>query len=123
MCGNYVMLVPTNICFLYLIIWWKIILMSTLLMVLHTIPILNKLAKRIGDNPVLFAIDGADKKTYEHYSQMCMGKDTRNAKAFIDAGGWAVWSMVLFNWNEHQLETAMDMAKDSFLFSYNLLEP
>ena len=73
----------------------------------------TKLAKRIGDNPVLFAIDGADKKTYEHYRVKCVWERTlENAKAFIDAGGWAVWSMVLFNWNEHQLETAMDMAKD-----------
>ena len=73
----------------------------------------TKLAKRIGDNPVLFAIDGADKKTYEYYRVNCVWEKTlENARAFIDAGGWAVWSMVLFSWNEHQLETAMDMAKD-----------
>lgn len=73
----------------------------------------TKLAKRIGDNPVLFAIDGADKKTYEYYRVKCVWEKTlENARAFIDAGGWAVWSMVLFSWNEHQLETAMNMAKD-----------
>ena len=73
----------------------------------------TELAKRIGDNPVLFAIDGADKKTYEYYRVNCVWEKTlENARAFIDAGGWAVWSMVLFSWNEHQLETAMNMAKD-----------
>ena len=73
----------------------------------------TELAKRIGDNPVLFAIDGADKKTYEHYRVNCVWEKTlENARAFIDAGGWAVWSMVLFSWNEHQLETAMNMAKN-----------
>jgi MoaA/NifB/PqqE/SkfB family radical SAM enzyme len=38
-------------------------------------------------------------------------KTLENATAFINAGGWAVWSMVQFSWNEHQIETAMEMAK------------
>ena len=67
----------------------------------------------MGDNPVLFALDGTDKETYEYYRVKCVWEKTlENARAFIDAGGWAVWSMVQFSWNEHQLETAMDMAKD-----------
>ena len=73
----------------------------------------EELAKRIGDNAVLFALDGADKKTYEYYRVNCIWEKTlENARAFIDAGGWAVWSMVQFSWNENQLETAMNMAKD-----------
>ena len=73
----------------------------------------TELAKRMGDNPVLFALDGTDKETYEYYRVKCVWEKTlENARAFIDAGGWAVWSMVQFSWNEHQLETAMDMAKD-----------
>ena len=72
----------------------------------------EELAKRIGDNPVLFALDGTDKETYEYYRVKCVWEKTlENARAFIDAGGWAVWSMVQFSWNEHQIETAMEMAK------------
>ena len=71
------------------------------------------LAHRIGDNPVLFALDGNDKKTYEYYRVNCIWERTlENAQAFINAGGWAVWSMVLFSWNEHQLEDAQQRAKD-----------
>ena len=72
----------------------------------------EELAKRIGDNPVLFALDGTDKETYEYYRVKCVWEKTlENATAFINAGGWAVWSMVQFSWNEHQIETAMEMAK------------
>ena len=72
----------------------------------------TELAKRMGDNPVLFALDGTDKETYEYYRVKCVWEKTlENARAFIDAGGWAVWSMVQFSWNEHQIETAMEMAK------------
>ena len=78
----------------------------------------EELARRVGDNPVLFALDGADKRTYEYYRVNCIWEKTlENAKTFIDAGGWAVWSMVLFNWNEHQLDTAMEMA-DSMGFKH-----
>tara|TARA_B100000214_G_scaffold166764_1_gene119759 strand:+ start:114 stop:1037 length:924 start_codon:yes stop_codon:yes gene_type:complete len=72
----------------------------------------EELAKRIGDNPVLFALDGTDKETYEYYRVKCVWEKTlENATAFINAGGWAVWSMVQFSWNEHQIDTAMEMAK------------
>ena len=73
----------------------------------------TELAKHMGDNPVLFALDGADKQTYEYYRVNCVWEKTlENATALINAGGWAVWSMVQFNWNEDQLETAMKMAED-----------
>ena len=72
----------------------------------------EELAKRIGDNPVLFALDGTDKETYEYYRVKCVWEKTlENATAFINAGGWAVWSMVQFSWNEHQIETAMANAE------------
>lgn len=73
----------------------------------------KKLANLMGENPVLFALDGNDKETYERYRVNCIWEKTlENAQAFIDAGGWAVWSMVLFDWNIDQHEEAQKRAKD-----------
>lgn len=72
----------------------------------------KKLAKIMGpENSVLFAIDGNDKETYEKYRVNCVWEKTlENAQSFIDNGGFAIWSLVLFNWNEHQFDDIKNRA-------------
>jgi MoaA/NifB/PqqE/SkfB family radical SAM enzyme len=73
----------------------------------------EKLAKVMPKNHcVQFGIDGL-KDTHSIYR---IGTDfdkiIENAQAFISAGGRARWNFITFKHNEHQLETARQMAAD-----------
>ena len=65
----------------------------------------TKLGKLSRDNGVVnFSIDGF-KEEHEFYRQKSnYEKIIENAQAFLDAGGIANWQMVVFPWNEHQIE-------------------
>ena len=45
-------------------------------------------------------------------SYFCSGNIIKNAQAFIDAGGYAVWKMIKFDHNEHQVEDCRALAKN-----------
>lgn len=80
----------------------------------HEVNWWKKLAILMGpNNSVFFAIDGNDKKTYEKYRVNCIWEKTlENAQAYIDAGGFAIWSMVQFDWNEYQFDDTIKRARD-----------
>lgn len=62
---------------------------------------------------VTFGIDGVDNETHQRYRvRVNLDKVFENAKAFMDAGGNAEWKWIGFDWNDHQLDTAKQMAKD-----------
>ena len=62
-------------------------------------------------NSVRFGIDGlAD--THKIYRQNAIFHlILRNAKAYIDAGGYAIWDYLVFEHNEHQIDEARDLSK------------
>lgn len=61
---------------------------------------------------VEFGIDGL-KDTHHLYRRNTVFEVVmKNAKAFIDAGGGATWSMTTFKHNEHQIEECSDLAKE-----------
>lgn len=64
-----------------------------------------------GKGEVKFGIDGLE-DTHAMYRQ---GTDWQtildNAKAFIDAGGKAVWDYIVFAHNEHQVDAAREMSQ------------
>lgn len=61
---------------------------------------------------VVASIDGLE-DTNEIYRVNCnFNKAIENCKAFIDAGGQAMWKYIVFNYNEHQLEEAKTMADE-----------
>jgi MoaA/NifB/PqqE/SkfB family radical SAM enzyme len=61
---------------------------------------------------VQFGIDGLEDTHALYRIGTDFNKIIENARTFIDAGGLARWNFITFRHNEHQLETARQMAKD-----------
>lgn len=61
---------------------------------------------------VTFGIDGLADTNHLYRVSTDFDKIIANAKAFIEAGGFAKWHMLVFKHNEHQVETAEQMSKD-----------
>jgi sulfatase maturation enzyme AslB (radical SAM superfamily) len=60
---------------------------------------------------VIFAIDGLEDTHSRYRIGTDYSKIVKNAKAFIDAGGKAEWAYIVFEHNEHQVETARSLSK------------
>ena len=59
---------------------------------------------------VNFSVDGL-MDTNHHYRQGVKWENVEaNMSAFCDAGGWAKWTFLVFNYNEHQVEQARTFA-------------
>lgn len=73
----------------------------------------EQLAKSLppGHN-VIFAIDGLDDTHSIYRIGTKYNTIIRNARAFIAAGGTAEWAFIKFKHNEHQLETARQLATE-----------
>ena len=71
------------------------------------------LANKLSDNKgqIVFSIDGLDDTNHLYRVNSNFQKIMKNAKAFIDAGGTAVWEWLPFEHNEHQVDDAAKMAK------------
>lgn len=67
--------------------------------------------QRFKQHDVHFSIDGLE-DTHKIYRQWTdYNKILKNAKAFIDAGGFAIWQYLIFPWNNHQVEQAKDISQ------------
>lgn len=72
-----------------------------------------ELAKSLPKNHrVIFGIDGLQDTHSIYRIGTDFNKIIENAKAFIDAGGKAEWAYIRFKHNEHQVETAKQLAND-----------
>ena len=70
---------------------------------------------------VTFGIDGVDNETHQRYRvRVNLDKVFENAQAFMSQGGLAEWKWIGFDWNDHQLDKAKQMAKemgfDAFIY-------
>ena len=61
---------------------------------------------------VTWGIDGSDEVSEQYREGSSFKKVRDNFRAFISAGGRANWQFIVFEHNEHQLETARQMAKE-----------
>lgn len=61
---------------------------------------------------VVFALDGMADTHHLYRVNTFFDKIVENAKAFIDAGGQAVWHYIRFKHNEHQVDEARQLAKN-----------
>lgn len=60
-----------------------------------------------------FALDGTDNEALEKYRiGVKYDKVFANLKAYVAAGGQAQWNFIVFKHNEHQVETARQLAKE-----------
>lgn len=76
---------------------------------------LAEIMYRPGDYPqeyVVFSIDGLADTNHIYRINVNWDKLMNNAKAFIAAGGRAHWEMLVFDYNEHQVDQAQQLAKD-----------
>ena len=60
---------------------------------------------------VIFAIDGLEDTNHLYRIGVNWTRLMDNVKAFIQAGGPAIWDFLIFNHNEHQIEEAKNLAK------------
>lgn len=80
----------------------------------------TKLAKVLPKEHIVhFGIDGLEDTHHLYRINTSFNKIIENAKAFIDAGGQARWNFITFRHNEHQMETARQMAKDLGFHSFH----
>src|SRR5262245_45739791 len=63
------------------------------------------------DGYVVFGIDGLEDTNHLYRRGTRWDVVMRNARAFIDAGGTADWSFIVFRHNEHQVEPARALAR------------
>ena len=61
---------------------------------------------------VVFGFDGLEDTNHLYRRQVKWEKCMENSKAFIEAGGNAEWQFIIFDYNEHQVEEAKNIAFD-----------
>lgn len=71
---------------------------------------------------VIFALDGLE-DTHHLYRQNTVWKQIiRNAQIVIKSGGRAVWKMIRFNHNAHQIEACRSLSKELGFHDFVLME-
>lgn len=79
--------------------------------------------KRLGSLGVnvLFALDGLE-DTHHLYRQNTSWKQIlKNAKIFIESGGYATWKMIKFDHNKHQVESCQQLSQTLGFYKFNLV--
>jgi MoaA/NifB/PqqE/SkfB family radical SAM enzyme len=73
----------------------------------------KNLAKALPTNHVvIFGIDGLEDTHSRYRIGTDYNKIIKNAQAFIAAGGYAEWAYIVFEHNQHQVNTAKNVAAD-----------
>lgn len=73
-----------------------------------------------GEDYVVFSVDGLDDTNHLYRRNTDFDTIYRNMKAFTDAGGLARWDFIVFEHNEHQVETARKMAEEMGFTFFNI---
>jgi MoaA/NifB/PqqE/SkfB family radical SAM enzyme len=60
---------------------------------------------------IVFSIDGLEDTNAIYRINTDYNRIINNAKAYINAGGRATWKYIIFKHNEHQVDTAKELAK------------
>jgi MoaA/NifB/PqqE/SkfB family radical SAM enzyme len=71
-----------------------------------------------GYGQVDFGIDGLEDTLHLYRKNVNYNKVIENAEAFISAGGRAMWQMIVFKHNEHQVKEAEKLATDMNFFKF-----
>lgn len=72
--------------------------------------------RKLGSLPnleVVWGIDGFTQETHHMYRvDTNLEKILKNAQAFIDGGGKALWQMIVFKHNEHEVESCKQLSRE-----------
>jgi MoaA/NifB/PqqE/SkfB family radical SAM enzyme len=60
----------------------------------------------------VFSIDGLEDTNHIYRQGVQWDKIIKNVSAFINAGGNAQWEMIVFEYNQHQIVQALELAKE-----------
>jgi MoaA/NifB/PqqE/SkfB family radical SAM enzyme len=72
---------------------------------------------------VTFCLEGTDNQTHAMYRQNTLYEVVlRNAQTFINAGGVAVWKMIQFEHNQHQIESAKKLSEELGFHLFELID-
>tara|TARA_B100001093_G_scaffold520492_1_gene616742 strand:+ start:10537 stop:11529 length:993 start_codon:yes stop_codon:yes gene_type:complete len=70
----------------------------------------EQVAKKL-KGTMTFSIDGLEDTNHIYRVGSNWNKVMESAKAFIDAGGYAIWEMLVFEHNQHQVEEAKQLSE------------
>ncbi len=78
----------------------------------------NELGKT--NTRVVFGIDGLEDTNHIYRRGTKWPILIRNAKSFIEAGGYAEWTFIVFKHNEHQIDEAKELSKTLGFKKFNI---
>jgi MoaA/NifB/PqqE/SkfB family radical SAM enzyme len=78
----------------------------------------QKLAKYV--DFIAFGIDGLEDSNHIYRRNIKWHRVIENANSFIKAGGKAIWDFIVFQHNQHQVETARDLSKQYGFHQFNV---
>lgn len=81
---------------------------------------LAKVLKKFKSHEVVFSIDGLKTTNHIYRRGVQFKRIMENAKAFIAAGGFATWRMIVFDHNKHQIKKARKLAMDMDFTEFKL---
>lgn len=80
---------------------------------LRSVEFFKELAHKLNHQSwVIFSIDGLKDTNHKYRIGVIWDKVMENAKAYIDAGGNAIWKSLDFPWNSHQKEDMQSLSID-----------
>lgn len=79
----------------------------------------QRLAKK---STVHFCLDGLEDTHHLYRQNTSWPTILNNAKIFIDAGGVAIWKMIKFNHNAHQIEACEKLSKQLGFINFELVD-
>ena len=83
----------------------------------------KEIGKKGKNLSVIFSIDGLHDTNHIYRVGINWDHVIRNAKAYINAGGKAIWKCIVFRHNQHQLEKIQQTAQDMGFAGVNFVMP
>ena len=71
---------------------------------------------------VLFCLDGLEDTHHLYRQNTVWSTVIRNARTFIDSGGRAVWKMIRFDHNQHQVDQCRQLSQELGFVDFKLIE-
>lgn len=81
---------------------------------------LSHILQRFQEHVMIFSIDGLQDTNHIYRRGVDYNRIIENAKNFIHAGGNAMWKMIVFDHNKHQISEAKDIARKMRFASFRL---